>query len=137
MPYMKNADLACRGRFLLNRIVHSVSPVPFSVMQNMYFLLEILGLIRYGAAVRQVFQRSNSRNDAIEPFFGPIEAPLLLDVCGDFVQVGKSPWCNLNAKSHAFYEASAPPLGGKFLRRALIRPCLDVLRPRSQHAPTG
>ena len=57
----------------------------------MYFLIEILGLIRYGATVRQAFQPSNSRNDAIEPFFGLIEAPLPLDVCGDFVQVGESP----------------------------------------------
>ncbi len=46
---------------------------------------------RNRAAVGQVFQRSNGRNDTIEPFFGLIVASLLLDILCDFVQVGESP----------------------------------------------
>jgi hypothetical protein len=91
MPYMKNVDSACRGRFLSNRIVDPISPVPFSVEQNTHFLLKVFGFIRYRAAVGQVFQSSKSGDDAIKPFFGLSEAPPLPDVFCDSVKVGKSP----------------------------------------------
>jgi hypothetical protein len=90
MPYMKDADFPRRGRSLLNRIVHPVFAVPLSIQQNMHFLREIFGFVRNRAAVGQVCQRSNGRNDAIEPLFGLIEASLLLDVPCNFVQVGES-----------------------------------------------
>jgi hypothetical protein len=88
---MKDPDFACRGRSLLNRIVHPIFAVPLSVQQKVHFLLKRFGFISDRTAVGQVFQRSNGSNDAIEPLFGLIEASLLPDVPCDFVQVVKSP----------------------------------------------
>ncbi len=88
---MKDPNLACRGGSLLNRIIHFILAVPFSIKQEVHLLLEIFGFIRNRTAVGQVFQRSNGRKDALEPLFGLLEASLLPDVLCNFVQVVESP----------------------------------------------
>jgi hypothetical protein len=71
-------------------MVHPIFTVPPSIKQHMRFLLEIFGLVRNRAAAGQVFQGSNGRNDAVEPLFGPVEAPVPRDVIGNVVQVSES-----------------------------------------------
>ncbi len=109
MPDMKNLHGTRRERSLPNRIVHLVFPVALSVKQESDFLSNLLGFIRDEAAVGHVFERSNRRDNAVEPLLRLLETPVLHDVARDFVKVVESSRGNLNVKSHDVSEAAARP----------------------------
>ena len=90
MPHMKHLNRTCRACFLLNRIEHLILAVTFSVQQEAHLLSKLFGFLRNRAAMGHVFERSNGGNDTVEPLFGLLEAGLLLNVPGDFVQVTQS-----------------------------------------------
>ena len=88
---MKHLNRAGRAGFLLNRIEHLVLAVTFSVQQEAHLPSKLFGFLRKRTAMGHVFERSNGGSDTVEPLLGSLEASVLLDVPGDFVQVIESP----------------------------------------------